>query len=146
MQVVWAIFFPIVFCVVVGLFMKSFFSENIIPADYPLVQPDEWADVFLKVYIGSSVFCVILDAVIVPALIAFTKNNTKMTWLCFGIINMILMVIGPVYMAIFYPADAGVSTIGHLMFIAEYVLTYFISTYFAPLGFCPYKSTKIRNK
>ena len=145
-QIVWALIFPIVFCVVIGLFMKGFFAENIIPSDYPLVEPDEWADVFSKVYIGSSVICFILNVLIVPLMVAFTKFNTKMSWLCFAILNIILMLIGPAYMSISYPANASGSAIGYLMFISEYMLTYLISTYFGPLGFCPYKSTKIRNK
>lgn len=144
-QFVWAMIFPIVF-IVVGLFMKGFFEENIIPSDYPLVQPDEWADIFFNVYIGSSIVCLILNALIVPLMIAYTKFNTKMSWLYFAILNLILMLIGPVYISTNYPANASGSAIGYLMFIFEYILTYFISTYFGPIGFCPYKSTKIRNK
>lgn len=138
-----AIFIPLIF-IIIALFLKGYFTENIIPMDYPLVKPDEWADEFLRIYISASVFCICTNAIVVPLCVALTRFKTKVAWFWFAILNVILMLLGPVRITTFFPADVFGSLVVFLMFIGEYLITFLVSTYCGPLGFSPFKSTKIR--
>lgn len=130
----------------IGIITKGYLSQNVIPADYPQIQPEDWADSFFKVFMISTTVCFIFNAIIIVFIGVFTSLNNKISWLVYAIINIFLMVIGPAYMSINYPADIACSTIEFLLFILEYVVVFCVSTYFGPLGFCPFRSTKIKNK
>lgn len=144
-QVVLAIIIPVAF-ILIALILRSYFSENIIPSDYPNVQPDEWAQSFFKRFVVFSVICIIVNAAIVPYFVAYTKFNKKSNWLYFFITNIVFMVMGPIWMTWCLPADMYGTFIVWFIFIAEYLITYIASTAYAPIGFFPFKSTKIRKK
>lgn len=129
---------------VIGIFARNYFCENVIPAYYPDVQPDEWADTFFDIFLYATIACGVFNALIIVLIGIVSRINTKMMWLVYAIINISLMLVGPIYLMIEYPADVKCSLLCFLIFILEYICVYCVSTVFGPLGFCPYKSTKIR--
>lgn len=141
LQIGCAIIIPVIF-IIIALFLKGYFTENIIPNDYPNIQPEVWTDEFLRIYISASVFCILLNAVVVPLFVVFDRK-TKVTWFCFAIFNLLSMMAGLGSITMFFPADVYGSFVVFLLFIGEYLITFLVSTYCGPLGFSPLRPTKI---
>lgn len=130
----------------IGVISRNYFAENVVPSDYPLTEPEQWAEAFFSIFTISIVVCGVFNALIIVLIGIFTNLNNKLAWFVYAVLNVVFMVIGPVYMTIQHPADFACSILSLLLFVLEYVLVFCISTYFGPLGFCPFKSTKIRKK
>ena len=140
-----AIGFTTVF-ILIGMLCKNFFYENVIPSDYPYVGPEEWADVFSRVFFHSSILCGVFNGIIIVLIGGFTNQNNKLAWLSYSIINGILMLSGPIYLLVNYPCDVLTTILYLSLFVFEYSIVFIGSTWLGPQGFCPFKSTKIRRK
>lgn len=139
-EVMCSIIIPVI-CFVFGFGIKFWFAENAFPVDFEEIDSYEWSNVFLKLYIGFSVLCVIYHAVIVAYMAAKFGLNSQLAWIVYFAISVLISLIAPIYMTFAY-REESLCTLGvYILFVLEYVITFLVSTYNCPRhwDFCPFK-------
>ena len=137
-EILLSIFVPLVF-LIIGVFIRPFFGDNAYPVDYDVIDSYEWADMFFLWYVVFSILCAIYHVAIAVIGQKFNIHSQK-AWLNYGIIAVVVSLIGPVYITANWREESICTFIMYLMFLLEYIITFLLSTWKAPRhwDFCPF--------
>lgn len=138
-EVILSIIIPVIF-LVIGFFVRMYFAENAYPIDYEVIDSYDWANMFLGLFILSTILCIIYNIAIAVIGEKFDIHSQK-AWLIYGIFSIVISLIGPIYMCFGYREESACTIIMFAMFILQHVVTFLISTYNCPRhwDFCPFK-------
>lgn len=130
-EMIISVVIPVVF-IFVALGVKMFFFEdNAFPRDYDNLDSYEWAHMFMILYSVSSIICMIFNLTI-PVLGTLKGKTSCSDWMWYLVYSLTLPLTFILTMVFRYPEDSSCQAVMIIMFISEYLATFFLSTYNCP--------------
>lgn len=131
LQLILCIAIPIIMLLISTFVVFNELSTNSIPLDDAITSED-FAILYSAMFNIIFRICIIMNIVMVLSMV-FLNMNSRVIWVIYMLINLIVPSIFLFRFNIFFPSDTNSTSIIALMFLGLYFLTFFVSSIFT----CP---------
>ncbi|MDR3294943.1 MAG: hypothetical protein LBT26_03795 [Clostridiales Family XIII bacterium] len=123
-------FSTVIFALLGMLVLYTYFRDNALPADFDLL-PDDWAWIFLVLSLISVAAAFLYNLVATLINVIRSQNPSRLRWWLRLMECVLLGAAFAVYILLRYPEEMGYDVWAAGFFVAEHILIFFSSSFFA---------------